>query len=374
MSRHETATTVAIAVEMMVVEGTAAGRRFVMQQFPAVVGRSAEADVRLEDQASHPTISRRHVSIELSHGKLTLTDRSSNGTWLAGRRLNAGETVPLPCHGEPVWLGPHTRVAFRLIEPEPPSPGSAIDLRALGPLQLMVNGVAVPDEAWGARQAKLVLAFLCEQGNRAVEAAQLLETLWADSSRRCGPDSSEASRQAVQTAISRIRRVLRKAGLEVDPIRCDHAGYTLDGVSVHYDVTAFEQACDEVARAAGNLDEALERAMRLYHGRFLTGHNDDWTLRRRQALQGRFNHVAVLAGERHRERGMADRAIECYRRVLDEDACHEAAQLGMLRALLEAGRHSEAVMHYRACVRSTRALGVPLSAELVRAYEESRLS
>lgn len=59
-----------------------------------VLGRSADCDVVLRD----PSISRRHASLLLRGGRLTLADLgSSNGTFIDGERVEATTRITGPC-------------------------------------------------------------------------------------------------------------------------------------------------------------------------------------------------------------------------------------------------------------------------------------
>ncbi|MEZ4298480.1 MAG: sigma 54-interacting transcriptional regulator [Polyangiaceae bacterium] len=65
------------------------------------VGRSEECDVCID----HPSLSRKHASIEVDRGVFIRELGSTNGTRLGGRRLRPEERVPLPS-GELVEIGP----------------------------------------------------------------------------------------------------------------------------------------------------------------------------------------------------------------------------------------------------------------------------
>jgi len=59
-----------------------------LPELPVIVGRDAPSDVRIPDL----TLSREHVRFKLSGGKITVEDLgSTNGTWIAGKRVAAAE-------------------------------------------------------------------------------------------------------------------------------------------------------------------------------------------------------------------------------------------------------------------------------------------
>jgi DNA segregation ATPase FtsK/SpoIIIE, S-DNA-T family len=87
-------------VELVVVNGLDAGRRFPLVSGTAVVGRAPGCDVVLADG----TLSRRHAALTLApDGGLTVDDlESHNGTWIAGEPVVA----PVPIErGTPLRLG-----------------------------------------------------------------------------------------------------------------------------------------------------------------------------------------------------------------------------------------------------------------------------
>ncbi len=70
------------------------GRRWAIEEKPVVVGRSALADIRVEDQG----ISRSHfVIVREGEGYLVEDLNSRNGTWLRGRRVLAAKLRPNDC-------------------------------------------------------------------------------------------------------------------------------------------------------------------------------------------------------------------------------------------------------------------------------------
>jgi hypothetical protein len=70
---------------LLVTEGPAAGQRLVIGVLPAIVGRGADAAIRL---AADPAVSRHHASLYRENGPLRLRDLgSTHGTWLNGARI-----------------------------------------------------------------------------------------------------------------------------------------------------------------------------------------------------------------------------------------------------------------------------------------------
>src|SRR5690349_2840793 len=89
--------------------------------------------------------------------------------------------------------------------------------RLLGPVEVTVDGVAVPIER---PRRRAVLAYLLLHTSQLVTTDSIVEALWGGT----GPSTA---RSQVQTDISIIRRVLRSA-TGTDPIATRAAGYALD--------------------------------------------------------------------------------------------------------------------------------------------------
>ena len=93
---------------LLVVGGRERGRILEVRDLPAVIGRSPDADLTIDDE----TVSRRHADLRGDRGSIELEDRgSSNGTTLNGNDV-AG---PITLHdGDLVGLGSATFLLKRL--------------------------------------------------------------------------------------------------------------------------------------------------------------------------------------------------------------------------------------------------------------------
>jgi pSer/pThr/pTyr-binding forkhead associated (FHA) protein len=93
---------------LLVVGGTARGQVLPVESMPAVIGRSPDADLTIDDD----TVSRRHADLRGNRESIELEDRgSSNGTTLNGNDV-AG---PITLHdGDLVGLGSATFLVKRI--------------------------------------------------------------------------------------------------------------------------------------------------------------------------------------------------------------------------------------------------------------------
>src|SRR5689334_16667697 len=88
-------------LRLLVIEGDSVRAYPLPHKGVLVVGRAEECEVRID----HPSLSRRHVAIEVGGGVWIRELGSTNGTRLGGRRIKAEERLPLPT-GELVEIGP----------------------------------------------------------------------------------------------------------------------------------------------------------------------------------------------------------------------------------------------------------------------------
>ena len=86
---------------LLIVDGEGKGRRIPLGKDPVVIGRSAPADVVLDDQR----VSRAHCRICLAVDEVIVIDlESSNGTFVDGQRVSSGSPLP---PGSRLQVGSH---------------------------------------------------------------------------------------------------------------------------------------------------------------------------------------------------------------------------------------------------------------------------
>ncbi len=107
-------------------------------------------------------------------------------------------------------------------------------------------------------------------------------------------------------------------------------------------------ACACSARGdAGSARRALEAAEGRYGGEFLEEDPyEDWAVGLREEAQAAYISVTRLLADASAGTGDADGATRYFLRILERDAYDEAAHLGLVGALLAAGRHGEARRRY----------------------------
>jgi DNA-binding SARP family transcriptional activator len=119
------------------------------------------------------------------------------------------------------------------------APEKRLEVRILGPLEVLRDGVALEV---GPRRHRALLALLLLSANRVVSADRLIEELWAGR-------PPEGAAKTLRSYVSRLR-----AAVGEDVVRSRAPGYLLEIDPERLDARRFERLLDEgrEARARGD--------------------------------------------------------------------------------------------------------------------------
>jgi DNA-binding SARP family transcriptional activator len=213
-----------------------------------------------------------------------------------------------------------------------------MDFRLLGPLELAESGR--PIVCGGARQGA-VLALLLLHANQVVPSGRLLVELW-------GEDAPPSASNALQAAVSRLRRVLPPGRLLTRA-----SGYLFRTFPDELDVDRFERLLaagrQELAGgAAADAARTLRQALSLWRGPALADFRYEPFA---QAEIARLEELRLVCLE---ERIEADLALGAggehageLQRLVSEQPLRERPRGQLMLALYRAGRQAEALEVYR---------------------------
>ncbi|HSK19659.1 MAG TPA: BTAD domain-containing putative transcriptional regulator [Longimicrobiales bacterium] len=212
-----------------------------------------------------------------------------------------------------------------------------LEVRALGPLEVLVGGQPLDGDAFGSsRPRELLLLLLCHPDGRTREQVGL--EFW--------PDSSAAQ---VKNSFHVTLHRLRKALPHPDWVVIAGDRYRLDpALRIEFDVTVFRDAIEAALRGdatepAGDLVSALQ----LYRGDFLEGELvDDWHLSVRDELKRLRQEGLRFLGERRIAEGRFDEAADAFRALLGSDPLDEAACRALMTCHARTGLRVEAIRLY----------------------------
>jgi DNA-binding SARP family transcriptional activator/predicted ATPase len=213
-----------------------------------------------------------------------------------------------------------------------------MQVRLLGPFQLEDGGRQIT--VGGVRQ-RAVLADLVLNANEVIPSEQLLVELW-------GEDAPPSAANALQAAISRLRRVLPAGRLSTTG-----PGYMLRLFRAELDVAQFEQLIFEGrdALAAGTATEAvqlLDQAMTLWRGPPLTDFRYEPFA---QAEIARLEELRLACLEERNEAnlalGSAGALTAELGRMVTDHPLRERLRGQLMLALYRSGRQADALEAYR---------------------------
>src|SRR5262249_18352302 len=128
----------------------------------------------------------------------------------------------------------------------------------------------------------------------------------------------------------------------------DRATVRLNPAAIVVDVAQFETALRAVPRAGSSEEraQALAAAVDLHPGEFLPGYFEDWVLRERQWLQGRYfealGQLLLLLTELHE----IPRALQYAQQGVRVDPLREETHRDLMRLYLAADQPAEALRQY----------------------------
>ena len=140
--------------ELQVRNGPEQGRIFVISDMPCLMGRGHDCHIVLRDPEDPPGLSRTHCSLQRKGPQMTLTDHSTNGTWVGDIRLRRGETAIVHA-GVELRLGPTLRLRCEILATCPETklgkPGSntaGIPEIAPGDFRRVLTALPTLKQAW----------------------------------------------------------------------------------------------------------------------------------------------------------------------------------------------------------------------------------
>ena len=213
-----------------------------------------------------------------------------------------------------------------------------MEVRLLGSLELTDDGLPVP--VGGVRQ-RAVLALLVLHANQVMPAERLLVELW-------GEDAPPTAVNALQAAVSRLRRALPQGRLITRPV-----GYLFRAAPHEVDVERFEQllASGREALARGAAADAaglLRRALSLWRGPAMADFRFDPFA---QAEIARLEELRLDCVEERIEAdlalGAAGELVGELQRLTAEQPLRERPRGQLMLALYRSNRQADALAVYR---------------------------
>ncbi len=229
----------------------------------------------------------------------------------------------------------------------------------LGRFTVARDGVAVAHDEWQSKKARDLLKLLVARHGRPAPRELLMEALWP------AQDPGLLSNR-LSVALSTLRGVLdpdrRFAPDHFVIATADAIGLRLANIDIDVERFLSQAAPALDLYGDGEIDAAHTRlrvSEAAYLGDFLEEDlYDDWAVPLREEARATYISVVAALAEISHAAGRHDAAIRYRLRVLERDRWDESAHVGLVAALVSAGRHGEARRAYRDYVTRMEEIGV----------------
>lgn len=231
-----------------------------------------------------------------------------------------------------------------------------LEVFALGPGYVLLNGQTI--EAWEGHLPRLLFFFALDRPS--ITRSEICQAFWPEL------DTDQAVNVFHVT-----KRRLHKA-LDMDVLVHDGGYYRVNpDLAIRYDVMDFVGAL-MAGRDEDNPNRmaAWQKAVELYRGPFLQGHNDPWIVERRRDFQaGYLEALSEMARARLAE-DRPEHALGLFQRALNEDSTREDIHREVMRLYAQMGRRSEAAAHFQRLVEELDRIGRKPEDETQKLYAE----
>jgi DNA-binding SARP family transcriptional activator len=227
---------------------------------------------------------------------------------------------------------------------------------ALGPGYILMNGEAIDN--WEGHLPRLLFFFALDRPS--ITRSEICQAFWPEL----------VTDQAVNVFHVTKRR-LHKA-LDMDVLIHDNGYYRVNpDLAINYDVMDF------VSTLMAGRDEdnpnrvgAWGKAIELYRGPFLQGHNDTWIIERRKDFQAGYLEALTEMARVRLAEDRPEHALALFQKALAEDNSRENVHREVMQLYAGLGRRSEAAAHFQKLVEEFDKSGLELEPETQNAYQK----
>ena len=305
----------------------------------------------------------------INAARQAIGDTAFNSSWSAGR------AVPLVDLME--------ELAQPAKEQRPATPGrtesspiavAALDVRALGRLEILRDGTPLPDSAWRYARPRELLLYLLSHPEGCTRD-QIGLVFWPDA-------STTQVKNNFHVMLHHVRKALGRADLVAFERERYCINWEVEG-GVRFDARTFEDSARaalralKTAKAPAVVEESAGRlrdALTLYRGDFLAdAEAGDWHLDMRDRLRRLAVDARIALGDLEASHGAWRDAAESFAQAIRVDELNETAYRRFLTALARGGERNEALRQYERLAGALReTLGVEPDAETRGLYHKLR--
>jgi LuxR family transcriptional regulator, maltose regulon positive regulatory protein len=212
-----------------------------------------------------------------------------------------------------------------------------LNIRALGPIQITLNGKKVTLADWQTRETRDLFFFFLQEG--AATKEQVGSAFW--------PDISPARlKMRFKTSIYRLRQAIGQ-----DTILFEGELYRFNrNLDYEYDVETFSELLKQASTTSkGNAPELLNKAIGLVKGPYLADIDAIWVDQMRTQLEVEYRDSLIRLAEFYLKAGQATRALDICRTALQADPLMEEIYRLSMRAHAVLGDQAAIARTFQTC-------------------------
>ena len=248
-----------------------------------------------------------------------------------------------------------------------PTSTGKLELRLLGPVSILVDGVPVEERVWTRRKAKALLKILALTTQHQLHREQLIEHLWPE-------QEPELAANNLNKIIHAARRALEpalKSGADSRFILTHDQQVMLRAPGdLWIDVEEFEQRASTALKT--KTIKEYESALELYAGELLTEDRyEDWAVARRERLSRIAERLLSESAQLYEAAGQWQQSIEQMLQLVAFNPSNEAAHRQLMRLYALSGSRHEALAQFQRCQAILRKeLDAEPEAKTIALYEK----
>jgi ATP/maltotriose-dependent transcriptional regulator MalT len=228
---------------------------------------------------------------------------------------------------------------------------SRIRIKTLGGFRVLQDDFPIEDKKWQGNQPKRLLKAIIAHGSEKVSKEVIIEELWPES-------QPEAVEKNFKVTLHRLRKALEPKTdrtLGYAYIQLKDKFISLDKDLCYVDVDEFVSFYEKGKNMGkkGDAKEALslyEAAAKIYQGDFL---KEDlyapWADIKREELRIKYIDLLYKTAQLYESRRAANKAIACYKKVVQSDPVSEKAYQRLMTLYSNRGMRSAALKVYEEC-------------------------
>lgn len=241
-----------------------------------------------------------------------------------------------------------------------------IKIYTMNGFNIIKDGIPLRFNTKAPRKSIDVLKLMISLGGRDVPESRILDTLWDDS-------DGDAAHVAFTTILKRLRHIL---GFD-DAIVLRNGCLTINQRYCWVDALVFMTliAKAEATNSNSSSEESsirlFEGAIKLYNARYTISPADNhWSILFYENIKSKYIRAIIKLGAYLEKTGETKKAVECYRKGIENEPLSEELYNRLLACLLRSGLEGEALALYKSMTKVFKeVLGIEPSPNIMKIFK-----